>query len=191
MSDNNFGEMIKKEVSRLATQSTSNHGTNRGMVLEQYMEIMGSMLGPMGGGQFSIPIFDLLSKPPVKQKVRYDERVKFSYYGRTGHCNNHKGVIVVATYVDEESRVVYYGTAFCSPKDVYDKAKGKKIAFDDLNANMTTIALTKKNHHAVNAGVFADIFATGSFPSWAREMVVKNTIRHLKESSERAWKTLR
>lgn len=160
--------------------------------LADLLKIMGSMFGPMGGCQFMMGgiggfedfVNDLLNPaaPPTPQKVKYDPEIKFSYYGKTGHGSCHNGIIVIASVVNEEVRVIHYGTAFCSPKDVYDKAKGKKLAYDDLCSNMNTVVFRKKTHHEVNAGIFADLIATGAYPSWAKTMVAIQTVKHVKEA---------
>ena len=121
-----------------------------------------------------------VNKQPVKvKKVKIDDCVKFAYYGCTGECNRHKGVIVVASAVNDGGKVVHYGTAFCSPKDVYDKAKGKLMAYNDLIDNNFSVSLGRKTHQEINARIIGDIIANDDAPSWARNMVATAMCRHL------------
>ena len=87
---------------------------------------------------------------PYHKKVRYSENVKFSYYGSTGDCANHKGIIIVCCSVDESIDAITYGVAYCSPEDVYNKETGKGIAYNDMVTNMNTLDLVKKAHHDIN-----------------------------------------
>ena len=144
------------------------------------MNLVHRLFGPAGDLQFAIPLFDL-DLPPDPKKVYYDERVKFTYYGATDMSKNHEGVIVLATFVDENEGVIYYGTAFCSPKDEYQKHIGKRIAFDDLAENMTVTALGKKKHHDINSRVLADIWASKTYPSWAEEGIAAVLCDHFEE----------
>lgn len=171
-----------KDLMRIQNALTS---ADDDLIMKETINLLSSMFGPIGGAQFFMPMFDL---PMMPVKVKYDERVKFSFYGDTGNSNNHKGIIVIAALVNEKERVVHYGSAFCSPKDVYDKAKGKELAFKDLDDNMNTVVMMKKAHHAVNAAIFADMIAYGLYPSWAKTQVIDAGITHLKGSKKKTKK---
>lgn len=119
---------------------------------------------------------------PKKLKLKYGDNIKFSFYGCTGECNHHDGVVVIASSVDNDKGVCYYGTAYCSPKDVYSKEKGKRIAYTDLASNLTTVALGKKTHHEINSRIFANIVANNDAPSWAREKVASHLVYHLENA---------
>ena len=144
------------------------------------MNLVHRLFGPAGDMQFAIPLFDIDFLPNPKKKY-YDERVKFTYYGATDMPTNHDGIMVLATFVDENEGVIYYGTAFCSPKDQYIKEVGKEIAFNDLAENMTVTALGKKKHHDVNSRVLADIWASKTYPSWAEEGIAGSLYDHFEE----------
>ena len=54
--------------------------------------------------------------------------LKFQYIGRTGFCNNHYGIITIASLFRKDENVIELGITFCSPKDVYSKQIGKRKA---------------------------------------------------------------
>jgi len=120
-----------------------------------------------------------LSKPPVKKEKPkvFPDDVKFSYYGCTDTCNDHDGVIVVVSHVNNE--MVEYGVAYCSPKDVYDKHHGKFLAYRDMIEENKMVVLSGKKHHKINARIFADIVANADCPSWANDKVASELTRHL------------
>lgn len=180
---NELVKMIDELSTLMPTNPAGPVESNIPTELDNMLKMVGSMLGPEFGfimGDFH-SVFDQVFKDiKIVKKVSYDPRITFSYYGKTGFSNGHKGIIVIASVIDEERGVIHYGTAFCSPKDIYDKAKGKELAYFDLVNNMTTIALRKKTHHAVNAGIFCDLVASGAYPTWAKKMVAKWTVKHVK-----------
>jgi len=123
---------------------------------------------------------DLREKPPEKPpvaKVKFPSDMKFTYYGCTGECNHHDGVIVIASRVNNE--MVEYGVAYCSPKDVYSKETGKIYASNNLVDEQNMVALAGKKHHLINARILADIVANADAPSWAEEKVAWELARHL------------
>ena len=115
----------------------------------------------------------------LKTNEKYDDDVRFSYYGCHDQCNHHKGVLVIASYINRKAQVVHYGTAYCSPKDVYNKEMGKSISYQDLIENMNTTALGKVAHHIINARILADIIANNDAPSWAEILVADSLGMHL------------
>lgn len=114
-----------------------------------------------------------------KKKPLYDDSVKFSFYGCIGECNHHNGILVVSSTVGENENQVFYGTAWCSPKDVYNKSFGKEMAYNDMIDNMNSVALGKKRHHEINARILSDIMANNDAPSWARNMIAGALVRHI------------
>jgi hypothetical protein len=115
----------------------------------------------------------------IHTKFRYPEGVRFSYYGCTGQCTRHTGVIVVASRVDLERRVVFYGVAYCSPKDVYNKEAGKQISYMDLEREMKAVVLVGKKHHKINARILADVVANADARSWAENRLALELANHL------------
>ncbi len=123
-----------------------------------------------------VSLGDLREKPPVA-KVEFPKDLKFTYYGCTGECNHHDGVIVIASRVNNE--MVEYGVAYCSPKDIYSKETGKIYASNNLIDENKMVALAGKKHHLINARILADIVANADAPSWAEEKVAWELARHL------------
>ena len=146
------------------------------------MKLVSRLFGPAGDMQFAIP---LLFEEPVQKKNTYDERVKFTYYGDTDYVKDHGGIITIASFIDEKEGVIYYGTSFCSPKDAYNKAIGKEIAFNDLAENMTVTSLGKKRHHDVNSRIMADLWASKLYPSWAEGTILSLLDYHINEMMNR------
>jgi len=145
-------------------------GTNVG----EMDKLMGAMLTEL----FGVPVFSLtVQKRDVESVQKYPDNVKFSYYGCTGECNRHSGVIVVASRINNE--MVEYGVAYCSPKDVYDKYIGKKIAYRDLVEESKMVVLNGKKHHKINARILADVVANADCPSWADKKIAIELVRHL------------
>ncbi len=145
------------------------------------MPIFWHMMNPCG--ELPMSAYRKCSLPtPKPEKRKYDDGVKFSFYGCTGKCNHHKGVIVVASSADEAGGFTTYGTAYCSPKDVYDKEKGKLIAYQDMIENQTMVTLVKKKHHDINARVFADILANDDAPTWAKNSIGAILISHVQNA---------
>lgn len=156
---------------------------------DQVLQIIRDMFGNQGIEMLPVPNpcseqamgrMQRCSIPAPKPK--YDDQVKFSFYGCLGKCNHHTGVIVVASAVDKEKGVCFYGVAYCSPEDIYSKEKGKELAHLDLIRNMKTVALGKKAHHEINARIFCDIIANNDEPSWARDKVASILRVHLEKS---------
>jgi len=151
--------------------------------IEMLLEEMSRFFGPSGDQQFIIPLFGGLTSPdPLsypKTKIKYEDSIKFTYYGKTDQSSNHNGIITIASVIEEDLGLIYYGASFCSPKDVYDKAFGKELAYSDLCNNRMVIRLRKKGHHEINAGIFANMVANGFFPSWAKRMVYHNLQNHI------------
>lgn len=122
---------------------------------------------------------DVVKESPVKLRASYPEGVRFSYYGAIGECTRHNGVIVVSSRVDQLNHVVFYGVAYCSPKDVYNKECGKNIAYLDLENDMKNVELDGKKHHKINARILSDIVANADAPSWAENLVALELCSHL------------
>lgn len=149
--------------------------------IEMLLKEMSRFFGPSGDQQFIIPLFGGITSldPQLYPKPQYEDDIKFTYYGKTDRSSNHDGIITIASVIDEDLGLIYYGASFCSPKDVYDKAYGKELAYNDLCNNRTVIRLRKKGHHEINAGIFANMVANGVFPSWAKSMVFHSLQTHI------------
>lgn len=120
-----------------------------------------------------VPFVESLVPATVIQKQaettkKIDPNVKFVYFGDRSTANNHDGVITVASYVDEEKKHVYYGVAYCSPGDTYDKRKGKWLAYERLCTGQRRVGYNTKNHQELTTRILASIFAENSYPSWAK-----------------------
>lgn len=125
------------------------------------------------------PVKPTVRKMNVHRKVKYPEEVKFSFYGCVGQCNHHDGVIIIASITDYDKGTNIYGTAYCSPKDVYNKERGKLLAYNDMYREMKTVALYGKTHHTINSRIMSDIVANADCPSWAEDMVAEALCKHL------------
>lgn len=149
--------------------------------------VLNMIYGPNGEFPHSLEgIFDQLMetpRPEPKKSKRVYDGVKFSYYGETGMAKNHGGIITIACIFDKSNKIVHYGIAFCSPNDVYNKEKGKEIAFKDLNNRLALVSVSKNRHHNVLAKVLADVYAVSYAPSWAKGMITNSLIYHLEMSS--------
>lgn len=106
-----------------------------------------------------------------QQDQKIDPRVKFVYFGNRSQASNHEGVITIASYVDECSNRAYYGVSYCSPSDVYDKKKGKLIAYERLCTGENSVGFNKKNHVELTTRIMASIFADNQYPSWAKDTI--------------------
>ena len=128
----------------------------------------------------------------VRKKV-YDENIKFSYYGNTGNCNNHDGIITLCSTLsmfegkELSAPAVIYGVAYCSPEDVYNKEIGKSIAYDDMQQVRAGVDLVHKNHHDINTRIFADMVAHDDGPSWAKKSIARILIRHTVQAFKLDW----
>jgi hypothetical protein len=101
--------------------------------------------------------------------------VKFNYIGLSGDMRNHKGVIVIASFItDTYPNVVYYGAAFCSPKDKFDKNKGKMMAYDRLIREENIAFYRKKKHADIATRILGAILVTGGCPVWADDMIKRD-----------------
>lgn len=153
------------------------------------MKMVSSMIGPHGGGQFMFggleTMFGNITKPIPKHipaKITYDPEITFAYHGETGYSRGHEGIMITAFVVHKDHGTVHYGASFCSPEDIYNKAKGKEIAGEDLISNMNTIAYKIKSNEGIMAGIFCDIIACGDYPSWAKEIVIQKAGLYLMRS---------
>lgn len=109
---------------------------------------------------------------PEKEKpVKIDPQVKFVYFGNRSSANNHEGIITIASFFDEKAGRVFYGVAYCAPSDVYDKQKGKMLAFERLCTGQNSVGFNHKNHRELTTRIMASIFANNEYPSWAKDTI--------------------
>jgi len=151
-------------------------------VMNEIMGILSAIFGPIDPDKIVFTTMEdfLGIEPPKPKKTVFPPDVKFSYYGNTSRITDHGGVVTIASCIDTDNRVVFYGLSFCSPKDKYNKMTGKEIAYTDLMENMFSVAYTTKKHYAVNSAILADIYARKGYPSWAKNIIVyelSNAIR--------------
>lgn len=133
----------------------------------------------LDSGKYMEKYSEKKSKKSKHIKRKYPEDVKFSYYGETGFGNGHTGILVLASKLWPEENSVFYGCAWCSPNDVYNKETGKSIAYADLDGNLYSADVGRKKHHEINARILSMIFASNEYPSWAEKMVAYELINHL------------
>ena len=169
--DEEFSKVVAEFIKNLACFESDSPSVDMGVLPDESM-----WCDNEPRGDINITILKNRSPEP---KATYPDDVKFTFYGCTGNCNNHDGVLVIASCVDDEQRVCYYGTAWCSPKDVYQKEVGKKIAYEDMVRNLRTVPLVKKRHHEINARIMSDIIANDDAPSWAKNKVALDLCNHL------------
>ena len=113
-----------------------------------------------GGTTHSVPVID--------------QRVKFMYFGNSDRCKDHKGIITIATLVDDDDNTVSFGVSYCSPSDVYDKMKGKQMAFYRMCADPYTVNFTNKTHKEIMVRILCSLIAENSYPSWAKAIITEN-----------------
>ena len=149
-------------------------------VINEMMCLMETIMGD--NFQMCMPMVLPKKKKNTIKKVKFDSRIKFSYYGDRGESSNHDGIITIASFINENSHAVHYGVSYCSPNDKYNKEFGKQLAVDNLRRYMDTVSLVRKNHHDINARIFANIIAMNNAPSWAQRMVAIELIIHLEKA---------
>ena len=152
--------------------SNENKGIHGDMTFtEDYGEAL-AFLNSIFGGDLPVMLGVEKRKKEKAVKVEYDENVRFSYFGDTGNCNNHGGILTMCSVINDVQEVVFYGMAFCSPNDVYNKEKGKAIAYRDMELYTSCIGMVKKTHNDINTRIFADMVAHDDGPSWAKGIIM-------------------
>jgi len=53
---------------------------------------------------------------------------KYRFFGDRSDCNNHNVIVTAYSILDTETNILTVSYSFCSSKDKYNKAFGKKIA---------------------------------------------------------------
>lgn len=91
--------------------------------------------------------------------------VKYCHIGNTENGNDHKGIITLATYI--EASTVYYGVAFCSAKDRFNKKIGRTISYGRLNNTPVFVDLSpdEKTHKKIVNSILNDILSSNNYPS--------------------------
>jgi hypothetical protein len=149
------------------------------VVMNDVMDIMETSMG----ANFQMFVPSVMPRKKEQTPNNNDRPlIKFSYYGDRGDANNHDGIITLATFVSDENNTIHYGVAYCSPKDIYNKEYGKRLAINNLRRFMNTVNLVKKTHHDINSRIFANIVAMNDAPSWAKRMVAVELIIHLEKA---------
>ena len=118
----------------------------------------------------------------VMKDMSYNENhmYKFIYLGDTSRGNNHDGIAVIATYLDkvdntdEEYYPVYYGVAYCSPKDKYSKDFGRNLAVERTKRCENVVYIRKGDVKSedIHTKIIADIFLYDKYPEWAKKLII-------------------
>jgi hypothetical protein len=148
-----------------------------GRLLSEIFGLMGPFLGENFFGSSVGDVAD--HNKHADNNARPDQNLRYSYYGYTHDRVGHGGCLTIASLVNDAEGVIHYGCAYCSPKDMYDKVTGKEIAMHRLIDDMNTVVMVRKKHHDINARIFSDIMANGSYPSWAEHLITIELINHL------------
>ena len=102
------------------------------------------------------------------------EKIKFTYLGNRKNAKDHSGIIIIASTVNEKDCTIDYGVSYCSPKDTYDKQKGRRMAFDRVHDNY--VVVRRKNHTHILQHILADIISQNEYPEWAEYLIVNNLV---------------
>lgn len=146
----NLGQMI----TMIAGEKKGNTALNISSTMEEVNDKMN-----MSGGS------------AINHDVVTKDMVKFAYTNKPCYVNSHDGVVTVASY--REGDIVYFGESYCSPEDTYDKHYGCDLAVARLNNDPFIIDVSKNEScHKIRLRIFAAIFASKSYPSWAEEDVL-------------------
>jgi hypothetical protein len=64
------------------------------------------------------------------------DNVRFIYFGKTPDCRKHDGILTVAYQIIDidNKKAIKAGLAFCSPKDVFNKKRGRLISTGRLHS---------------------------------------------------------
>lgn len=93
-----------------------------------------------------------------------EKDVKYCYIRKTSNATNHIGIITLATHITPAG--IFYGAAFCSPRDRFNKKTGRIISYGRLNNNVAFIELTmgEKRHKQIINYILNDILSTEAYP---------------------------
>ncbi len=114
--------------------------------------------------------YDTILTDVIDKVDKYDPEVNFTYIGETGLSVGHHGIITLAYMIDHD--VLHYGVSFCSPKDRYNKATGKKQAYTRLMDHGIVCGIVdKRTHHHLRAKILCDMYVNGNYPEWAEKII--------------------
>ena len=97
---------------------------------------------------------------------------------RVGHRNFKKnGVITIASKIDVESKQIWYGTSFCSPKEKkYYKTMGNEWAVINLEEKIArgeSVILNKPKHSDIIRTILYQLLRDPNLPKWAPALISK------------------
>lgn len=95
--------------------------------------------------------------------------VKYCHIGKTDNATDHNGMITLATYKDDDQ--IKYGVSFCSPKDRFNKKRGRLIAFNRLKQCTETLKLEELNHKSIVAEILNDILDDRNYPNTVENLL--------------------
>jgi hypothetical protein len=95
---------------------------------------------------------------------------------RIGHRNPNKGVITIASTIEDTK--LYYGVSYCSPKEKkYNKKLGNDLALHELSNRyrrgiFTFFDQQIKHSYILNA-ILHDIVSFEEYPRWAEDLIIE------------------
>ena len=96
---------------------------------------------------------------------------------RIGHHNANRGVITIASDIDVDDNKIWYGTAYCSPKEpIYYKKLGNELALDELldnkGSDMHMLFYQEFTHTNILKAILQELYYHNGFtPSWASNLI--------------------
>lgn len=94
---------------------------------------------------------------------------------RIGHRNPNRGVITIASKVDVDANLIYYGASYCSPKEKqYNKQYGIQLSEENLKeniANGVSARLVRLKHAVVINTIICHILDNNVCPYWAESLL--------------------
>ena len=105
--------------------------------------------------------------------------VKFRHAGYEGDCDNHSGIITIASYALRGQKIVWYGCSFCSPKDSFSKSTGRLRSLNRLKLEPIPALYSKLRCNDVTIGIINNLLAIRKFPSWAENILLLELGRQL------------
>lgn len=114
----------------------------------------------------------------------FNEQTKVCHFGQRTHKESGSFTIATKLHDNDNTTIVEYGVAFCSPKDVFCKKVGNKMANDRLTKtdetgvfNYSGLAIAAQTTHVdVVFAVLSSIASMNIMPDWARPLVIDELV---------------